>query len=636
MKKKIAVFLAGWAHELAHNFIKGVIRGFRSEQVDLYVFLAYPTYVEDELIRIGELNIFNLPDLTQFDGAILVGNLLDYDNCLEALLNRCEEAGIPTVVTGHEDDYPYCILSDNYEGACDLVRHLVVSHKIRSPYYIAGNKGNHDSDIRLKAIKSVMAENKLKFNDSNVFYSDWEQGKVLMHVRELLSRNKGATPDAIICANDIIAMITCRAAEECGYRVPADLIVTGFDYDYLAQVFSPSIASLDQRFGKIGEEAAITMLRAQKGLACEKKQYIRPTFYPSESCGCNSIRDHDRLRRELGKNMLREYTDRIMYNQNLISFEDEVSRGDSFAEFRENLVAFYTRDRYYVGDSFHIVLEPAFEASTENSGISFRQKGYSSEMDVIFSMERGRIASIEKFDTSKLIPQMDDDHVNRLFILQPLHEYTKNYGYVVFCDDVDLLTQGRYLFDYTKRLNLILSDVRRHLSLLQVNRRLVELTETDALTSVKNRTAYESKEEELNMKIRGKLPLEFALAFFDVNNLKIMNDEMGHSMGDEYIIRCCSLLCKTFKWSPIYRIGGDEFVAILTGEDYANRDSLMKSLREKIQQQNDNNAPRNKKLLFACGMATYDPESDKAVLDVFERADTDMYANKAQLKRGHS
>ncbi len=635
MKKKIAFFASGWAHELIHAYTKGVIRGFRNDEIDIYMFLCYPTHVEDELVRIGELNIFNLPDLSKFDGAILAGNLLEYHDCVESILSRCKQAGIPTVMSGRNAEYPHCILSSNYDGACDLVRHLITTHHVKNPYYIAGNPGNHDSDLRLKVIKEIMGEHKLKFKDDNVFYSMWEQGNTLNHVRELLSSSKGKTPDAIICANDVLAMVVCRAAEECGYRVPEDIIVTGFDYEYLAQVFSPSIASVDQRYGKIGEEVATTLLKVMRGQSCEKGQHIRPTFYPSESCGCSGVRDHDRLRRELGKSMLKEYTDRIMYDQNLTAFEDEVSRGDTFAEFKENLGSFYSKDKYYVGDSFHIVLDPIFEASTENQGMTFRQLGYDDEMMAVFSMERGKITSIDRFDTSLIVPQIDDDKVNRLFIIEPLHEYTRNYGYVIFCDDVDVLTHGRYLFDYTKRLNLILSAVRRHLSILRMNHRLVELTETDSLTSVKNRVAYESKVEEMDMKIRAKMPLEFAIAFFDVNNLKVMNDEMGHTTGDEYIIECCTLLCKSFKWSPIYRIGGDEFIAILTGDDYRNRDEIMRSLRLKIKEQNEKNAPINEKLLFASGIATYNPAIDRAVIDVFQRADADMYANKAEMKRGN-
>jgi GGDEF domain-containing protein len=53
---------------------------------------------------------------------------------------------------------------------------------------------------------------------------------------------------------------------------------------------------------------------------------------------------------------------------------------------------------------------------------------------------------------------------------------------------------------------------------------------------------------------------------FDLNDLKHINDRYGHERGDEYIVNCCRLICQVFKHSPVFRIGGDEFVALLRGE----------------------------------------------------------------------
>ena len=97
----------------------------------------------------------------------------------------------------------------------------------------------------------------------------------------------------------------------------------------------------------------------------------------------------------------------------------------------------------------------------------------------------------------------------------------------------------------------------------------------DPLTNVSNRIAYEDKEKYLQAEINSETGMEFAIAVFDVNNLKLVNDSYGHDAGDEYLIRACQLICNVFKHSPVYRIGGDEFVVVsagkLTGNDGRER-----------------------------------------------------------------
>ena len=147
----------------------------------------------------------------------------------------------------------------------------------------------------------------------------------------------------------------------------------------------------------------------------------------------------------------------------------------------------------------------------------------------------------------------------------------------------------------------------------------------DALTGVKNKHAYIDAEAELNTKIEEGEPVEFALVVFDVNGLKIVNDTMGHRAGDDLIRGACSIICGEFKHSPVFRVGGDEFAVIVTGEDYANIDALVKRIEEINLKNKENNG-----INVACGMARFNNE--RSVAEVFEKADSAMYENKRMLK----
>ena len=146
---------------------------------------------------------------------------------------------------------------------------------------------------------------------------------------------------------------------------------------------------------------------------------------------------------------------------------------------------------------------------------------------------------------------------------------------------------------------------------------LDELATKDALTKVRNKTSYDKFAEEIDSRIR-QGEAQFAVAMMDLNNLKVINDTYGHDSGNIYIKEACSIVCHIFVHSPVFRIGGDEFVVILQNDDYKFRDKLLseatgvfKSLTE-----NEDIVPW-KRISVAIGMTDYNPKTDKTFSDVF-------------------
>ncbi len=151
---------------------------------------------------------------------------------------------------------------------------------------------------------------------------------------------------------------------------------------------------------------------------------------------------------------------------------------------------------------------------------------------------------------------------------------------------------------------------------------------TDPLTGVKSKRAFKDYCETMDRRIREEGFLEFAVGVFDLNDLKKINDIRGHEAGDESIVAACRLVCKTFAHSPVYRIGGDEFVTIIEGSDYEMRHGLMQEFQARIEE----NAATGR-VIVAGGLSDYDSVKDATIADVFKRADEGMYARKHELKQ---
>ena len=154
-----------------------------------------------------------------------------------------------------------------------------------------------------------------------------------------------------------------------------------------------------------------------------------------------------------------------------------------------------------------------------------------------------------------------------------------------------------------------------------------KLAYTDALTGVKNKRAYTEDEQLIELSLSSRQKTDFGIAIFDLNGLKIINDTKGHDAGDTYIKKSCHLICEFFRHSPIYRIGGDEFVAFLEGEDYSNRETLLADFNQLMEE----NLLKND-VVISCGLDIFKTSEEDSFSQLFERADKKMYERKRQLK----
>lgn len=157
----------------------------------------------------------------------------------------------------------------------------------------------------------------------------------------------------------------------------------------------------------------------------------------------------------------------------------------------------------------------------------------------------------------------------------------------------------------------------------------------DALTSVHNKGAFDIFIREMQERIDKKTEIaEFAIAILDCDDLKEINDKYGHEKGDAYLKNSCHLICRVFQFSPVFRIGGDEFAVILRNEDFANREQLIHHFTEKSAEISSFATEPWEQIRAAIGVAVYDPATDSSVEDVIHRADRLMYENKKERKTG--
>ena len=234
-------------------------------------------------------------------------------------------------------------------------------------------------------------------------------------------------------------------------------------------------------------------------------------------------------------------------------------------------------------------------------------------------------------DRDRMLGALDKDHL--ISALEGRKQFNIEYRLIINDRSqhtrlsVRKSSDGEHLIIGVENINEEVKKEKEHLKALNTEK---ELARRDELTGTRNKTAFTELERSVQDNIeKGVDYLPFAIAVCDLNDLKQINDSKGHKAGDEYIQASAKLLCEIFDHSPVFRIGGDEFAIFLSGTDFASRKQLMEKLHKTVlANQEKHDGP-----VIAAGLAEYEPDHDKDVNEIFDRADHMMYEDKRELKK---
>lgn len=176
------------------------------------------------------------------------------------------------------------------------------------------------------------------------------------------------------------------------------------------------------------------------------------------------------------------------------------------------------------------------------------------------------------------------------------------------------------------RIRSMRKELRRYIAYLH------DQAYIDSMTGVSNKTAYLDEVHAINEKIKDGT-VAFTIAVFDVNGLKNINDNYGHEQGDQVITDAAAVMREVFEADHLYRIGGDEFIAVLEDVSEDEVGEMFGQLDERIADFNGNGRTYESVLSFSKGAATYRRGKDKEFKEVFKRADEAMYRDKGAYYR---
>ncbi|MCQ2541882.1 MAG: GGDEF domain-containing protein [Lachnospiraceae bacterium] len=628
MKRKIAVFANAWSEKNLSDALEGIKCVAKEKDIDLFVFISHAAPGMNANEQREEKRIYQLPDFRDFDGLIVFSSTMNFDDLVIDARDRAAEARIPAISIGSKVDGMVSVEMSNKATMRELVEHLVTCHEVSDVEFIAGSKGSENSDARVDAWREVFEEHNLETNEERVHYTDWSTREAIVVVEEILARRKENLPDAIICANDFIAMGVSGLLNEVGIRMPEDIIVTGYDYTYDGQVFSPALCTVGQNDYLVGQTAAEKLINMISG-GVEENVVINNIFINNQSCGCE--------REGLDELRIKECNTRYYNRIKALEFgwsnswiSHSLLKSPKPEDIRENLDEYLGRSKIFNNGTTYILEDAKAKLYFADKKEEAAAGGYSDELDVLAAVERRSRVPGNKINKRELIPgykKVDGD--SKLYMFMPIHFMDGVFGYAVVEDWLVGISTGKIKI-FLDSFNQAVEKLEQNIKLENLNELLQDLYTKDSLTGLYNRFGFNSEGVILFNRCKANNS-KMVLMFVDINRMKLINDYYGHLQGDMAIKTVAEVIRNSIPQEfKAIRFGGDEFLIVGEYEDEDGIKTIQQNIMDGVKNLGKSmNYPFY--LSVSCGYLHFVPSADDSLDTYIKQADESMYEIKAYM-----
>lgn len=536
----------------SHELIKSLNEIVTQKNGRLFVYNICSDLFWNDSGPTGEATIFTLIDFTQVDEIIIMEEKIKDCAVTKYLAEKAFAHKIPVVVVNGA--YPGCIniSFDFEEGFRRVVRHVIEEHHVKRPHFMAGFRDNPFSDARIKVFAEVLAENGLPFDESMLSYGDFWFGPAQRETELLLTRT---IPDAIICANDIMAINVCYVLQSHGIRVPEDVIVTGFDGIYEIFCSIPKLTSGLCSYPDLAAKTAALLAEAAAGKDVAGDYLVDTRLMLFDSCGCSGASD---ISLSVYINALNDTFYRFQDENRILStVADSVQICETVEEAANRL------DSHVIFD-LCCVINPFCVDESSNLLHGTHEGNFDKTMYLFYDADAPKPFSPYSFPREQIIPTLKQ-HLDEKYplLFNVLDSMDITLGYVCFFfHDYNIVDYGKIPQIITALSHAVwgMKNIRHQRYLLE---KVESLYKYDTLTGLYNRTGFSKAYDKLLQKNRDRDCL-LTIIFSDLDGLKYINDHFGHVAGDNAISTVASAFINVCPEKSIcLRFGGDEMLAVI-------------------------------------------------------------------------
>ena len=589
---------------------------------NLLTFSAFTIYGSDTKNAAGEYNILHLIPYEQLDALIVCHDTFNSNEAVEELwklvTERCQA---PIISIRKKVNGCYNILVEDTDAIPAFVRHFHDVHHFDRIAFMSGPYNHPDAIFRLEKYKEAMAELGLDCPEEYIFEGNFWKDCALDASKHFMSLKK--RPQAIVCANDYMALSLCKELTLQGYSVPQDIAISGFDDVRDARANVPPLTTCYVSVSDMAKKAMETIDTLQNGKEAPACTFVPTKIIIRNSCGCESSTMKDlSLSRMYEVELMEQLINQNAHNTFVsISLENMTSAEDIGDYLRLEDVPGIARD-------FYLCL--GIHGNGAYPQVKKKAPGFAKRSHSIYSLRDLNPIATSSFETKKLLPPEAIREEPMAVFFFPIHYLEYNFGYVAATSNGEE-AQDTLFHSWLSLIGNTLENSRIRAKNQALLEKLNMLYHEDFLTKLYNRRGFEQFSEEEFSEAK-KHNIKTMTLSIDMDNLKYINDVYGHSHGDLALQTIADAMRQACSGCEICaRIGGDEFAVF--GYDYSE-DKAKQYTENFLQYLKDFNADSS---LPYCVNASFgytisDPSLSISREQYMKASDDLLYQNKRKRK----
>lgn len=642
-KKLIGVCLSTVNEEDRFRFIKALSTHANKNGYCLIVFNSCSDlYERENLNNDGEMAVFRLIPYDMLAAMIVFPFFLYNENVTAHVVSECRKRDIPVFSIDKQlegcNNYSFTY-ADSFEQLCE---HVVGFHGAKNLLMVAGMKGNRFSDERIAAFRKTLERHGIEFSEDMVGYGDFWDMPTKKVLKQWFEVEKRPVPDAVICANDSMALAVCDYLQEMNCRIPDDCIVTGFDGIEQSRMHLPALTTCAQDFDGICELILDSLDKLKRGEPCISEAEVPFKPMISQSCGCEKIRPESvnfTVRSLVERTRLANERQTMMCE--MLTY---ISNMSSITELPKLLIEKFVLTTIYLAVNEDTFVPPDFGAHHKG------EQAFSDICKLLFcrcdwndyepcTVSRHSLVG----DLSPLIER------GKPIIVSAMHFLDLVLGYCVFQPNITYDDYSR-LHTFMNALDASLGIFHSQMQVKSINERLLTVNNElerlyvhDSMTGLLNRPGFYRNfgaqvDEYVKKGKRDRNQPRMSACFIsaDLDGLKYINDNFGHLEGDNAIITVGhALLASALNCEVCARFGGDEFTVagvIPTKDTEKYFEGFVKRFKNYLSAYNGSSGKQYKvESSIGCYAEPIDNGIDSDRMIKF--SDDLMYENKQQRKK---
>lgn len=629
--KNIAVLMTGLDSDAQAESLKGIEEYGKAKGFNIANFVWFTGAMEKDKHNTGEINITKLPDFNLFDGIIVFANAMHRKFNKRFIEDILADVSCPVVGVGCNPNGCPGVYTDCYTAMKNVVEHFIVEHNMTRIHFVKGVEGNPDGEARFQGYVDALKEHGIPYDEDRVSYGDFYVTGAELAANEILNSDL-EFPQAIVCANDIMALTICDIMTEHGYRVPEDVAIAGYDYTNEGRFHNPTLMTVRSNFVELGKKTCETLVNLIDGKTSNKEILLPDEVVLAESCGCketemSASNEQTRLR------FSADITYRRMLHQ-IIILEKDILEGEGFENWLEamkNFISMIDPPEFYccLNDNF-------FESISDSDALSQQELSveemleFSEESRVVLAYKDKQFRNKSNFKSKYVLDSMfKDTKEPKTYIIAGIHFQERVFGYFVFVDSTYPITNPMFIH-FMINMGHAFENIRKQSLIKNVLASMDELYIRDSLTGAYNRFGMQRFFADIKKKcLMSRLNMQ--LSFMDLDNLKKINDEFGHEEGDKIINQTAKILMDNAGKFYVVRYGGDEFIVLGNVKTQKEVDNYWTRVEKDVERYNSN-TKHKAELSFTAGYAVFEVGPETSLEECISVADNLMYDKKKAKK----